>query len=177
MEAVGRLLLRFQHKEALTKEDFLKDYGDARFGRFLLYLLAYRKKAIDWDAQGHRIGFEGVTLLSDFRPQWRHISPSKYLEAKVDDVLIDALANIAVIGPSINIRISAADPLSYVTKYGISQEKLDQQFIAPDFTKTPTSGYPEWLERRAERLAQEGNSFLAELRSPLDLYQAAAVGS
>lgn len=175
MEALGRLLLRFQHKEPLAKDDFLKDYGDSRFGRFLLYLLAYRKKAIDWDAQGHRLGFEGVTLLSDFRPQWHHIFPSKYLEGKVDDVLIEALANIAVIGPSINIRISAADPLSYVTKYGISQEKLDQQFIAPDFTTTSTGQYPEWLERRAERLTQEGNLFLAELRSPLDLYQATAV--
>ena len=33
-----------------------------------------------------------------------------YLEGKVDESLIDALANIAVIGPEINIRISAKDP-------------------------------------------------------------------
>ena len=177
MGALSRLLLRFHHEEPLTKDDFLKDYGDARFGRFLLYLLAYRNKATDWDMQGHRIGFEGVTLLSDFRPQWHHIFPSKYLEGKVDDTLIDALANIAVIGPTINIRISASDPLSYVTKYSISQENLDQQFIDADFTLTPTEKYAKWIERRAERLAEEGNAFLAALRTPLDLHQAASGGS
>ncbi len=65
-------------------------------------------------------------------------------------------------------EISAADPLSYVTKYGIDQEKLDQQFIDPDFTTIPTSLYAEWLGRRAERLAQAGNAFLSELRGSLD---------
>jgi hypothetical protein len=166
-DAVNRLLLRFPHKEALSRDDFLRDYGDARFGRFLLYLLVYRNQAKDWDPQGHRIGFEGVTLLADFRPQWHHIFPRKYLEGKVEETQIEALANIAVIGPSINIRISAADPMSYVTKYGISAEKLCQQFIDPKFTSTPIEKYPDWLERRADRLAQVGNEFLAELRAPL----------
>jgi hypothetical protein len=167
-DAVRALLQRFPHMEILSKDDFLRDYADSRFGRFLLYLLVYRNKAKDWDQQGHRIGFEGVTLLADFRPQWHHVFPSKYLEGKVDESKIDALANIAVIGPAINIRISAADPLSYVTKYQITQDKLDQQFIDPDFTTIPTAKYAEWLERRAERLAKEGNAFLAELRAPLE---------
>jgi hypothetical protein len=166
-DAVGRLLLRFPHKEPLSRDDFLRDYGDARFGRFLLYLLVYRNKGKDWDAHGHRIGFEGVTLLADFRPQWHHIFPRKYLEGKIDETQIEALANIAVIGPSINIRISAADPMSYVTKYGISAEKLAQQFIDPDFTTTSIEKYPEWLERRAERLVEAANTFLTELRAPL----------
>jgi hypothetical protein len=167
-DAVGRLLLRFPHQEPLATEDFLRDYGDAHFGRFLLYLLVYRNQAKDWDARGHRIGFEGVTLLADFRPQWHHVFPSKYLEGKVEETQIDALANIAVIGPSINIRISAADPMSYVTKYGISQEKLDQQFIDPNFTRIPAEKFPEWLERRADGLAEQGNAFLADLRAPLE---------
>jgi hypothetical protein len=180
MEAVSHLLIRFQHNLPLSKDDFLKDYGDARFGRFLLYLLAYRNKAMDWDAQGHRLGFEGVTLLADFRPQWHHIFPSKYLEGKMDESLIDALANIAVIGPAINIRISASDPLSYVTKYAIAAEKLGQQFIEPNFVNTPVENFPAWLDARAERLAQESNAFLGELRAQLDIYQSvpnvAAVG-
>jgi hypothetical protein len=167
-DAVRSLLLRFPHTERLSKDDFLRDYADTRFGRFLLYLLVYRNEAKDWDQQGHRIGFEGVTLLADFRPQWHHVFPSKYLEGKVDESKIDALANIAVIGPAINIRISAADPLSYVTKYGITQDKLDQQFIDADFTTIPTTKYNEWLERRAERLAHEGNAFLTELSAPLE---------
>ena len=166
-DAVSRLLLRFPNKEPLSRDDFLRDYGDARFGRFLLYLLVYRNKAKDWDAQGHRIGFEGVTLLADFRPQWHHIFPRKYLEGKVDESQIEALANIAVIGPSINIRISAADPMSYVTKYEISADKLAQQFIDSDFTATSIEEFPQWLDRRAEHLAEAGNTFLVELCAPL----------
>jgi len=167
-DAVGRLLLRFPHKEPLTRDDLLRDYGDARFGRFLLYLLVYRNQAKDWDSQGHRIGFEGVTLLADFRPQWHHIFPKKYLEGKVEETQIDALANIAVIGPAINIRISATDPMSYVRKYAIPSDKLEQQFIGPEFTVTPPERYLEWLERRADRLAEAGNRLLAELRAPME---------
>jgi len=166
-DAVQALLTRFPYLEPLTREDFLRDYADTRFGRFLLYLFVYRNQAKDWDEHGHRIGFEGVTLLADFRPQWHHIFPQKYLEGKVEESKIDALANIAVIGPAINIRISAADPMSYVTKYAISPEKLTQQFIHPSFTTTPIANYIDWLERRADQLAEEGNAFLAELRASL----------
>jgi hypothetical protein len=84
-DAATRLLLRFAHKEPSSRDDFLRDYGDARFGRFLLYLLVYRNKAKDWDEHGHRIGFESVTLLADFRPQWHHVFPRKYLEGKVEE--------------------------------------------------------------------------------------------
>ena len=108
-----------------------------------------------------------MTLLADFRPQWHHIFPRKYLEGKIDEAQIEALANIAVIGPAINIRISASDPMSYVTKYGISADKLAQQFIDADFTTVSIDKYPQWLERRAERLAEAGNAFLAQLSKPL----------
>jgi hypothetical protein len=103
-------------------------------------------------------------VLSDFRPQWHHIFPKKYLEGKVDDSLIDALANIAVIGPEINIRISAKDPLSYITKYNITRAKLGQQFIEPDVTSVETRDFEAWLHSRARRLAEEGNALLSALR-------------
>src|SRR3989475_10228677 len=51
-DAVHRLLRRFAHADPLTADDFLRDYGDSRFGRFLLYLLVYRNKAQDWDEHG-----------------------------------------------------------------------------------------------------------------------------
>jgi len=162
-DAVQRLLRRFAHAEPLTSDDFLRDYGDSRFGRFLLYLLVYRNKAQDWDEHGHRIGFEGASLLSDFRPQWHHVFPKKYLNGKVDEPLIDALANIAVIGPEINIRINAKDPMSYIAKYKITNEKLAQQFIDPASLSISHDGYEEWLKRRAQTLADAGNAFLAEL--------------
>jgi hypothetical protein len=57
--------------------------------------------------------------------------------------------------------------MSYVTKYGISQDKLDQQFIDPDFTTIPVEMFSEWIERRADQLAEEGNAFMADLRAAL----------
>jgi hypothetical protein len=164
-EAVQKLLKRFRHDEPMEAEDFLRDYGDSRFGRFMLYLLIYRNKALDWDEHSHRIGFEGVEALADFRPQWHHIFPKKYLEGGKNGGMTDALANIAVIGPGINIRISAKAPLDYVTRYKITPAKLAQQFIDPQFTSVSIADHETWARDRAEHLAKEANGFLAELRN------------
>ncbi len=166
-EAVTRLLRRFRHDDPLEAEDFLRDYSDSRFGRFLLYLLIYNNKAKDWDAQSHRVGFEGAEALADFRPQWHHIFPKKYLEKKVNGNVVDALANIAVIGPGINIRISAQAPMDYVNRYGIASDKLEQQFIDPGFTSVQPGSFEEWLHARAGRLAEASNAFLGKLRKDL----------
>lgn len=164
-EAISKLLRRFRHDDPVEPADFLRDYGDSRFGRFLLYLLVYRNKAQDWDEHSHRIGFEGVEVLQDFRPQWHHIFPKKYLEGQNVNGLTDALANIAVIGPTINIRISAKARLDYVKRYQITSPKLEQQFIDSDFTVLPIAEFEIWARKRAERLASEANVFLAELRN------------
>ena len=81
-DAVGSLVLRFPHTEPLSREDFLRDYGDSRFGRFLLYLLVYRNQAKDWDSHGHRIGFEGVTILADVSTAVAPYIPKKVLGRK-----------------------------------------------------------------------------------------------
>jgi len=162
--ALQKLLNRVDHTKLLELEDFMRDYSDTRFGRFFLYLLVYRNKALDWDEKGHRLGYEGNELLADFRPQWHHIFPRKYLETKIDDDKIDALANIAVIGPKINIRISAKAPLDYINRYKITSEKLIQQFIEDDITKLPIFKYETWLTNRAKLLVEEGNAFLHDLK-------------
>jgi hypothetical protein len=128
--------------------------------------LVYRNKAQDWDEHGYRIGFEGNTLLADFRPDWHHIYPKKYLNGKVQDSIVDALANIAVIGPQMNIRISAKDPMNYIAKYKITDRKLSQQFIDQETLSRSPQGYESWLQGRAARLAAVGNEFLNELKPP-----------
>jgi hypothetical protein len=163
-EVLKKLLRRFTHDAPLEPDDFLRDYGDSRFGRFMLYLLVYRNKALDWDKAGHRLGFQGVEVLADFRPQWHHIFPKKFLQGKVDEDKIDALANIAVISPEINIRISSKNPMDYIKRYAISPDKLEQQLIKNDIELMTIDGYETWLNKRAERLAASGNEFLAELR-------------
>lgn len=165
--AVTKLLHRFDDSRPMDVDDFMRDYIDSRFGRFLLYLLVYRNNAKDWDESGNRIGFEGIEALADFRPQWHHTFPQKFLEGKVNEDKINALANIAVIGPNINIRISAKDPMNYVQKYKISKEKLEQQYILEDVTQTTIAGYEKWLNQRAQRLAQAANDFLNALKKGL----------
>lgn len=162
--AVSLLLKRFHSSRPMEPEDFERDYSDGRFGRFLLYLLAYRNCAQDWDESGARLGFAGAQILADFRPQWHHIFPVKFLQGKVDDARINMLANIAVIGPSINIRISAQDPMHYLDKYHITDEKLGQQFIEWPRTRFSVDLFSEFIEDRAGRLAAGANEFLADLR-------------
>jgi hypothetical protein len=164
-DALSKLLKRFPHQNPLESEDFLRDYGDSRFGRFLVYLLIHKNKAVDWDEKGHRIGFEGVDILADFRPQWHHIFPRKFLKDKIAEEKINALANIAVIGPEINIRISAQNPMNYVERYKITKEKLQQQLVDVDIATLPIDHYESWLEKRAGYLAQNGNEFLNSLNS------------
>lgn len=164
-DALERLLRRFEHERPLEPEDFLRDYVDTRFGRFLLYLLVYRNRALDWDKQGHRLGFEGAKPLENYRPQWHHVFPRKFLEGHASDDEINALANIAVIGPAMNIRISAKDPLDYIDRYAITSEKLRQQYIEDDLKAMTVRGYRDWLLARAQRLADAGNAYLAALRA------------
>lgn len=166
-EALRRLLRRFEHARPIQPEDFLRDYTDSRFGRFMLYLMAYRREALDWDEHSHRIGYEGVQALASFRPQFHHIFPKKYLEGHVDDDLVNALANVAVIGPGINIRISSKTPLDYVSRYRITDEKLTQQFIDPNFANVQFAAYPSWLQERAEALSEYANALLGTLKGSL----------
>jgi hypothetical protein len=173
-EALERLLARIRGVPSLTADDFMRDYGDTRFGRLLLYLLVHRNEAVDWDQRGVPIGFDGVELLAGFQPQFHHVFPKKFLEGVVDSVLIDALANIAIIGPEINIRISKQNPMDYIPKYKITADKLRQQFISGLITNTTVKQYPDWVRTRADELASAGNEFLEELRGDLKLPVVAA---
>jgi hypothetical protein len=173
-EALERLLARIRYIPSLTADDFMRDYTDTRFGRLLLYLLVLGNKAVDWDQRGVRIGFDGAELLAGFQPQFHHVFPKKFLEGQTDSNLVDALANIAIIGPTINIRISKQNPMDYIPKYKITAEKLRQQFISGQITNTAVKQYPDWLKTRATDLAGVGNAFLEELRGDLKLPVVAA---
>jgi hypothetical protein len=53
------------------------------------------------------------------------------------------------------------------SRYGVSAEKLKQQFIEPDFVGVGTDGFEAWVKARAGTPADEANAFLASLRSAL----------
>jgi hypothetical protein len=166
-QAIRRLLNRIDNKYELEANDFLEDYGNSRFGRFLLYLLIWNNNAQDWDEQGYRIGFDGAKILRYFKPQWHHIFPKKYLRNDFEEMEISALANIAIIGPSMNIRISSRNPMNYIEKYQITDQKLEQQFINPNIRYIEKSEFKEFLLERAQALAVKANSFLGYLSRDL----------
>jgi hypothetical protein len=168
-DALERLLGRIRYLPKVTAEDFLRDFGDSRSGRLILYLLIQRNAAIDWDERGMRIGFDSVGLLSGFAPQFHHIFPKAFVGTAHSADLVNALANIALIGPTINIRISKKNPMDYIDRYSITSEKLRQQHIGDDLSATPLSEFPAWLSRRAEELAEAANDYLLRLQGDLAL--------
>ncbi len=68
-----------------------------------------------------------------------------------------------MIGPTINIRISAKEPMNYIERYKISEHKLNQQFIESEITTVSHQGYEAWVRQRVQRLADAGNEFLSQL--------------
>lgn len=173
-DALVRLLARIRFLPPLLAEDFMRDYGDTRFGRLLVYLLAYDAQAEDWDNRSIRIGFDSGALLAGFTPQFHHIFPKAFVGNQHPEALVNALANIALIGPTINIRISKQNPMDYVGRYGISDSKLEQQYVERDLGLTPIAAFPTWVGRRAQRLAEAGNAYLAKLRGELTIPEATA---
>jgi hypothetical protein len=170
--AIDGMRTRIRAIEPYSAEEFLRNYSDARFGRLLLYLLAFHNKAEDWDKSGNRIAFQGNELVAGFSPQFHHIFPRGFLTDKqtgeprsgITADQVEALANIAIIGAGVNIRISDKDPLAYFAKYGICPDKRTQQFIEGPVEAMNRGNYPSWLNARAQTLADAANLFLDELR-------------
>lgn len=103
-DALERLLARIRYLPKVTADDSMRDYGDSRSGRLILYLLVQRNEALDWDQKGVRIGFDSEGLLSGFAPQFHHIFPKAFIDGAYPEELVNALANIALIGPAINFQ-------------------------------------------------------------------------
>jgi hypothetical protein len=162
-QALKGMLGRIRAIETMSKEEFLRDYGDTRFGRLLLYVMMFEKGAVDWDTTGDRIAFQGTDLVRGFEPQFHHIFPRNFLEGKAQPEQIEALANIAIIGAETNIRISNKNPLDYFARYGIDETKRKQQFIDGDVEAMTAANFPTWLDERSERLAVAANAFLNKL--------------
>ena len=146
-----------------------KDFIETRSGsnsvhRLMIYLMAYRNDAQDWDTDGYRIRAEAV---GQYRPEWHHIFPRKWLRDNVPNIenpLIDNVANMAVISGEANRRIAASNPKKYVAELNLAKRGMLNQQVVPDPTFVNVEQYEDWLKIRAQRLAEESNKHLAELR-------------
>ena len=149
-------------------EDFL-EASNARNSvyRLMAYLLAFDNDAEDWNTNGYRIRAEAI---GDYKPEWHHIFPRKWLKdnvAGIDDKLINSVANMAVISGEANRKIAAKSPREYIAELNLAARGLLDQQAIPDPSFVAPEQYVEWLNARAERLAQESNKYLAGLRQQI----------
>ena len=178
VEAIQKLLERLQVPAKLETKDFLKRYDRAgnRFLRLILWLILYRRNAVDW-VDGSRLGYDktGSPITTGFQPQWHHIFPRSVLrKAGIKDDDIHALANITVMNEGTNVKkLSYLEPWRYIRKYNVSSEALRKHLIPDQFVNNineetwAIKRYPEFLAQRAELLAKEANLLLQNLRENL----------
>lgn len=150
-----------------TPQEFVETgSGRNSVQRLMIYLLAFKNDAQDWNTDGYRIQAEAK---GPYQPEWHHIFPRKWLKDNVDEIdqkSIDSVANMAVISAEANRKIAAKSPKEYISELDLAGRGLLEQQAIPDPTfVNPKTQYLEWLKTRAERLALESNKYLAELRN------------
>ena len=146
-------------------DDFLVNYKRSRFGRFLLYLLLYDKRARDW-LTGKRIGFERNQPVVGYRPEFHHFMPRRLMKnLGYRDDEINVLANIVVITKKTNNRIRMKAPHLYIKELGISKEDLKRFIIPLDERLWRPENYRDFIKTRAQMLASEANNYLRRLVS------------
>ncbi len=157
---LGHDLLEF------TAQEFIETgSGRNSVQRLMIYLLAYKNNAQDWNTDGYHIHAEAV---GPYQPEWHHIFPRRWLNdnvLRIEKKSIDSVANMAVISGSANRKIAAKSPREYISELNLAARGLLDQQAIPDPTFVEPDQYLEWLNSRAERLAQESNKYLAELRN------------
>jgi len=110
-----------------------------------------------------RLGFQGVQLLERFNPQWHHIFPRAYLRTTdVPEERWDVFANIAVLGPSTNIRFGEREPMAYLQRYGVTDDLLAEQLVPPR-ERLIVDRREDFLKERAKALAEAANEYVKRL--------------
>jgi len=177
--ALENLLRRLQVSPEIGEDEFLNRYDRAgnRFLRLMLYLVIFRREARDW-VDRTRIGYDktSASIITGFEPQWHHIYPRSVLrEAGVPDDKIHALANVTVLNERTNVnKLAGMEPSRYIRKFGISGQDLDAHLIPKSFVEATNNDalleeqwrverYEDFLNERAQLLAQAANEFLQML--------------
>lgn len=132
--------------------------------KLMIYLLAFKNDAQDWNTDGYRITAEA---RGNYEPEWHHIFPRKWLKDNDPDLgreFIDSVANMAVISREANRKIAAKAPKDYIAELNLVVRGVLNQQAIPDPTFVEPKKYKDWLQKRAEQLAKESNEYLEDLR-------------
>lgn len=165
-EALQGLNTLLNNPQEFTAQDFIETgSGRNSVQRLMIYLLAFKNDAQDWNTDGYRIRAAASGM---YQPEWHHIFPRKWLKdnvSKIEKKHIDSVANMAVISSEANRKIATKAPNVYVNEINLAARGLLEQQAVPDPSNVQPDEYLDWLKSRAERLAQESNKYLAELRN------------
>ncbi|MEO0080568.1 MAG: DUF262 domain-containing protein [candidate division WOR-3 bacterium] len=178
-QAIQDLSKRLRIVPKIAEDEFMKRYDRAgqRFLRLMLYLVLFHREARDW-VDNTRIGYDntGAPLTKGFEPQWHHIYPRSVLrEANRSDDEIHALANITVLNERTNVnKLAAKQPARYIRDFRIEEQNLRRHLIPEAFASVANDDallekqwsveqYDNFLNKRAQLLAQKANAFLQRL--------------
>lgn len=165
-EALKSLDAMLNNPPEFSPEEFAETgSGRNSVQRLMIYLLAFKNDAQDWNTDGYKIQAESI---GPYQPEWHHIFPRKWLKDNVDSIAqksIDSVANMAVISADANRKIAAKAPREYIAELNLAARGLLEQQAIPDPSFVGPEQYQQWLAARAERLAQDSNRYLDELRN------------
>lgn len=160
------LHLPLQVRLQFEKADILRRYDEDLFLRLMLYLVAFDRKAEDWQT-GQRLGFDRSdnSLNDGFRPEWHHFVPRGRLRERTPpppEELVNALANIVVLSEGDNRRFSYTEPHKYLTKYKVPDDRVHQQCF-PNKELWTTEKFEQFIDQRCALLADAMNDYVRRL--------------
>jgi len=169
--AIEKLRSRLETAHEMRPEDFMVrfDRATSRFHQLIIYLLLQKTCARDW-IEKVKIGYDKdeITRLVGFTPNWHHIFPKALLRGRFSDEKIQAIANLTIVTSETNCKkLKDKVPSYYIPEYNIGTGLLKEHLIPEPFASNPTlmvvDNYENFLNKRAELLAQKANEFFASL--------------
>lgn len=166
--ALGALEAKLEVDLGFRFNDMYQRYDESQFLRLMLYLVAFSRRAEDWKT-GQALGFDRSdnSLNDGFRPEWHHFFPRGLLKRRKPDApaedLVNAIANIVVLGEGDNRRFSYSAPLTYLAKYAVPDARVHQQ-VFPDKSLWVADSFEEFLAQRSRLLADAMNQYIQSFR-------------
>jgi hypothetical protein len=168
---LAALNIRAPHRNRIEKNDVLDAYTNVLRGRtgkeylMLLDVLLHRAKATDWS---------GKPMISEDSAV-HHIFPREFLKehGETREEMINCIANLTLISPSVNSEIGETPPDEYLTRFG---EQVLRDHLIPTTPKLwKFKSFDQFLEVRLKLIWSHTRSLLEELEGTSK--RAATVGS
>lgn len=151
------------HRSRIERADIVKNaYYNVLRGRtgkeclMLLDILLFRNKATDW---------AGKPVVSE-EAAVHHIFPRELLKEKEEtrDYMINCLANLTFISPSVNSEIGDESPEVYLNEYAKADIKMLDEHLIPNNKKLwSVDRFEDFLDARLNLIWKQTKELLSEL--------------